>query len=917
MEVCRINIQYDRLSTSAIRGVYQIMKFIVTIIALSIVMGGITYAGTTGKIVGRVIDEETGEPLIGANIILKDTRMGAAADISGNFMILNVTPGTYTLIVRMIGYGTVEYKNLRVSIDLTSSVDFSLTTKTLTGEVVIVIGKAPLVRMDLTSSSVSISAEQIEALPVDNFTDIVALQAGVVEGHFRGGRAGEVLYLVDGIPVNDVFSGNYAFQVENNAIQEMEIISGTFNAEYGQVQSGVINVLTKEGGQNYTAQFSTYIGDYYSGHDDIFINIDDLSPTAINDVKVSLSGPFPIFSKNLTFFTSGRQLRNEGYIYGKTVYNPSVITSVTDVLPTSEWKFQSMNRSERNSYQGKLTYIVNPATKRDKFNFDANWQDEEDLGANFNHLFRYSPDGMLKRNKTSWSGGIRWSRIVSKNTFFTANLHHLQNRFRDSAFEDPLDSRYGSDDRLRQRGNFSFYTGGTDMRHNRRETRTSLVKFDITSQVNSEHQIRGGLEGKFHRLWLHQINVRKNAGTAFQSQIPIEGTAFNQEYIHRPKEYSAYIQDKIELDFLIVNAGIRLDVFNPADSVLQDFSRPQEFDANNPTKSIPRFGEAADYSYQLSPRIGLAYPITDRGVIHISYGHFFQTPLFEFLYTNPSFSLNTEGGRASVFSAPFGNANLKPQKTVSYEIGLQQQISENIAVDITGYYKDIRNLLGTKIETIATGETHSGIQYGRYINRDYGNVRGLIFSMEKRQSNNFSATLDYTLQIATGNASDPRSVLIDNAAVPPVQSEKQLVPLDWDRTHSLTSSIALGSSKTQMISIIGKMGTGLPYTPAFLDQRTGLENSERRPISMTFDLNARKMYSFQGYRLTLFVRVFNLFDRLNEREVYKDTGRATYTLEQNRPGLVQGLNSKEEFFNRPEWYSSPREINIGFIIDIK
>ena len=103
----------------------------------------------------------------------------------------------------------------------------------------------------------------------------------------------------------------------------------------------------------------------------------------------------------------------------------------------------------------------------------------------------------------------------------------------------------------------------------------------------------------------------------------------------------------------------------------------------------------------------MAYPITDRGVIHISYGHFFQTPLFEFLYTNPSFSLNTEGGRSSVFSAPFGNADLKPQKTVSYEIGLQQQISEDMAIDITGYYKDIRNLLGTKIETIATGETHT------------------------------------------------------------------------------------------------------------------------------------------------------------------------------------------------------------------
>ena len=890
-----------------------------------------TYAGTTGKIVGMVIDEETGQPLIGANIILKGTSMGAAADITGRYMILNVPPGRYILIVRMIGYATVEYENLRVSIDLTTSVDFSLTTRAVAGEVVTVIGKTPLIRLDLTSSSVSISSEQIEALPVDNFTDIIALQAGIVEGHFRGGRAGEVLYLVDGIPVNDVFSGDFAFQVENNAIQEMEIISGTFNAEYGQVQSGVVNVLTKEGGQEYSAQFSTYFGDYISGNDNIFQNIDDLSPTAINDLKVSLSGPFPILSKNLTFFVSGRQNRNDGFLYGKTVYNPSVITSITDTLATveiidlsgqnviklSDWQYQSMNSSERNSYQGKLTFVFNPETKKDKLNFDASWQDEENLGANYNHLFRYSPDGMRKRNKTSWTGGIRWSRIVSQNTYFTLNFHHLQNRLRDATFEDPLDSLYASDDRLRQRGNFSFYTGGTDMRHRQRETRTTLAKFDFTSQINSEHQLRGGIEGKFHRLWFHEINVRKNAGTAFQSQIPIEGTAFNQEYIHRPREYSAYIQDKIELEFLIVNAGIRLDVFNPADSVLQDFSRPQEIDINDSTKSIPRFGDAANSTYQLSPRFGIAYPITDRGVIHVSYGHFFQTPLFEFLYTNPSFTLNTSEGRASVFNAPFGNANLQPQKTVSYEIGLQQQISEDIAIDVTGYYKDIRNLLGTKIETIATGETHSGTKYGRYINRDYGNVKGLIFSIEKRRSNNFSATLDYTLQIAAGNASDPKSVLIDNAADPPVQSEKQLVPLDWDRTHSITSSVALGSPKAHMISLIGKMGTGLPYTPSVQDQRTGLENSERRPIFLTFDLSARKIFSFQGYGVTAFIRVFNLFDRLNEREVYKDTGRATYSLAQNLPGLVQGLNSKEEYFLRPDWYSSPREINIGITINIK
>ena len=234
---------------------------------------------------------------------------------------------------------------------------------------------------------------------------------------------------------------------------------------------------------------------------------------------------------------------------------------------------------------------------------------------------------------------------------------------------------------------------------------------------------------------------------------------------------------------------------------------------------------------------------------------------------------------------------------------------------MTGYYKDIRNLLGTKIETIATGETHSGVSYGRFINRDFGTVRGLILSFEKRASNNISGTLDYTYQIAKGNASDPKSVLIDNQSDPPVQTEKELVPLDWDRTQSMTLTVALGPPKKYLISIIGKMGTGLPYTPSFLDQRTGIENSDRRPITLNFDVNAFKVLNVNSINATIFVRIFNLFDRLNELEVYKDTGRATYTLEANLPGIVQGLNTKEEFFNRPDWYSSPRQINFGITID--
>jgi len=887
------------------------MKSLIVYISIILAVCNVSFAGITGKIVGRVLDETTGQPLPGANLILKGTGMGAAADFGGNFIILNIPPGTYILTARMIGYQTVDYENVRVTIDLTTTINFDLGTQALeAGEVVTVIAKAPLVRLDLTSSSVSVTAEQIAALPVNDFSGVVDLQAGVVDGHFRGGRGGEVLYLVDGIPVNDVFSGDLAFQVENNAIQEMEIIS-----EYGQVQSGVVNVVTKEGGQNYTGQISSYIGDYVTGNNDIFENIDDRNPTAIFDMKASLSGPIPTLGEHITFYVSGRKFHDEGHLYGKTVYNPSVTTNVTDVFPQSEWKYKSMNQIDRKSIQGKLTYVIDPQSKKDKINIDLFKQNIENRGAKFDHLFRYSPDGMATQFKDSWSAGIRWSRILSENTFFTFKLHHLQNTIRSYVFEDPLDSRYSSDDRLRQRGNFSFYSGGTDMSNDRRQTRTNLIKADFTSQVSSIHQIRGGVEGKFHRLSLHDFNVRNNASSNFESFIPVAGGTNNQAYIQKPKEFSAYLQDKIEIDYLIINGGLRIDIFDPVANVLLDFSRPQILDPNDSTLTLPRLGEKAEKKFQVSPRFGIAYPITDRGVIHISYGHFFQIPSFEFLFTNPNFSINTESGRASVFAQPFGNADLKPQKTITYEIGLQQQITEDIAIDVTGYYKDIRNLLATKIETIATGETHSGVSYGRFINRDFGNVRGLIFSFEKRASNNISGTLDYTYQIAKGNASDPKSVLIDNQSDPPVQTEKELVPLDWDRTQSMTLTVSLGPPKKYLISIIGKMGTGLPYTPSFLDQRTGLENSERRPITLNFDVNAFKVLNFNGIDATIFVRVFNLFDRLNEREVYKDTGRATYTLEANLPGIVKGLNTKEEFFNRPDWYSPPRQVNFGITID--
>jgi carboxypeptidase family protein/TonB-dependent receptor-like protein len=212
------------------------------IVLLCCLVGSAT-AQTTGKIAGTVTDAATGESLPGVNVLIDGTTQGTATDRDGYYFILNVRPGTYAVKASFIGFSPVTVQNVQVQVGKTTVVDFALGEEVIEGEEIVIVATRPAVERDLTSSIASISAEQLENLPVLNFSDVINLQAGVVEGHFRGGRVGEVAYMVDGVPINDVYDQSFAFQVENNAIQEVQIISGTFNAEFGQAQSGVVNIV--------------------------------------------------------------------------------------------------------------------------------------------------------------------------------------------------------------------------------------------------------------------------------------------------------------------------------------------------------------------------------------------------------------------------------------------------------------------------------------------------------------------------------------------------------------------------------------------------------------------------------------------------------------------------------------------------
>jgi len=229
-------------------GKYRI-RILSLIIFISLV--NILYAGTTGKIAGRILDKETGEPLPGVNILVEGTTLGSTTDINGYYVILQVPPGIHTIIASMVGYTKVSITEVRVFIDQTATVDIELQSETIEMKTITVIARRDLVKKDVSTSVTSIQTADIEVLPVASIDELASLQAGIQEGLVvRGGQSDQLLLQMDGITLRDPRNNRPISSVALTSIQEVSIERGGFNAEYGQVRSGIINIITKEGSAN-------------------------------------------------------------------------------------------------------------------------------------------------------------------------------------------------------------------------------------------------------------------------------------------------------------------------------------------------------------------------------------------------------------------------------------------------------------------------------------------------------------------------------------------------------------------------------------------------------------------------------------------------------------------------------------------
>ncbi|NQV29481.1 MAG: TonB-dependent receptor [Candidatus Marinimicrobia bacterium] len=1154
------------------------------------------FGGTTGKISGRVIDAETGEGLPGVNVIVEGTGMGASTDGEGIYFIINVPVGVFSVRAGMIGYTTQLMTEVSVRGDLTTQIDFPMTVKVLeSDEEVIVVATRPMVQKDLTSGRSIVSAAEISEMPVESLAGVIGTKAGIVSGadgsmHIRGGRSSEVTYMIDGVPVTNLSSGGLAVGLENSAVQELQILSGTFNAEYGQAMSGIINIITKEGGQKYQGNLSAYMGDYYTENTRFFEHGDEFDPMNIKNLEMSLSGPVPGFNNKLSFFANGRLYDFGGLYRGVREHTPNDVNYLTskavEELRDSPWgRAGLLNFAEpftdldgdgklaegSESYfdfDGNGSFTVGEPFKdvngngRYDHNVDFNQNgfiDNEDwefidlngdgvlsgdpfVDANFNGVldgepyidfngnqlwdsgasgdssvvrlntssrvngmlkltwkitpkmklntsiihnsassvgysqsYKYNPDGRPTNKSTSTSiimdlrhslnermfynikgsfyqttaqtyyldvdpadlsedmelvytdmalladfltesavdqkSGIgmgsyygspgdsllilKSDMLVSFNdsivadgvTYYAENVFgrnfwsiDLTNTWEDT--EGPLYADFFNSDFFRdfvkqvkfefvindlkkayflpneisEQPDNEYLAGGHSHAFSERINQTYLMSGDLTWQMNNTHQVKAGVGFKTHKMQYKAYTVFVQENLDWIPTIKDTESSFsNDSYdnwltdavsklslsTRNPREAYIYLQDKIELQDMIVNIGLRYDYFDPNYFVPSDYKDPENPTywlytlASSDSAEIDTFfqfsGEVTAYDeildtldargepwkgyndfyvdtepvHQFSPRVGVAYPITDKGIIHFSYGHFFQIPTFSYLYANPEMEISTASNESIL-----GNANLKPQKTVTYEIGLQQELSADLGIEIIAFYKDFSGLLSSD-----QYEKYNTVKYTVYANRDYGDTKGITLSINKRRTGLLSASADYTYLVAQGNASDPLALFYANQSDPPAEVVKQVIPLNWDQTHTVNVNISLVQPRKWGVSILTKYGSGLPYTPTYQGSSLDAPNSDRRPDFFNVDINMHKDVDFAGLHWTVFAKIYNALNIQNERSVFSDTGRATYSLIPTYTpdnGNVYGRHSLADWLTRPNYFSSPRQFRIGF-----
>jgi len=759
-------------------------------------IGIILFASTGGKIQGTVTDEKTGEPIADANVLVLNTEVGAATDAGGNFFILNVVPGRYAVEVSCIGYGPKRIENVIVEYDKAARLAVSLEPTAIELTPVIVTSERPPVSKDMVAATYLVGRHELSYLPFDYTHELIAFQPAVARTdtalHVRGGRATEVQYMIDNVSIVDPQTGDLAIQISKGVVDEIIFLPGGFDAEYGRAMSGIINMI--------------------SSH-----------PS--DDLSIRLHG------KTERVIPAYNDFSYENF--QSAVYVPAVERVKGyfsfDVMHTGDWdpRLTILPHKQRDDYSfytkwqytpsGKINFKLSGAKSRIQFDrYNTLWQF---------HLDHYRSDlraGDLQTFNVDFLPDTRKLFNLTLSRLYTARTYGVRepgsnSSFTDYTFRPYLSLRWPKASNNNPYGAYvaTPYGTGDYPQYQEKSSRLYTAKATTNIQIHQYHEIRAGAE---------YVDQDFKTFTYFISDSVHQ---IVDDYHHKPKEYALYLQDNIDFEGVYIKAGCRYDYFST------------DIEGIEPKRYI-------------SPRLGLSFEVTERFIFRANVGKYAQPPLYDYMYGY--YNLLPLPSYLYEYVPIIGNPDLAPEKTVSYEIGLQGEIRKNLSATMNTFYKDVTDLIGTR--QVRLMPLHHA--YLQYVNIEYANIKGIETILEFKQGI-FTGKVSYTLSWAKGTssyASEFGDTIIKRPATD--------YYLDFDQRHRVFIQGILQLPLESQVYLFGYFGNGFPYTPPGPEGKYEERNSVLMPFQKQIDCVLSKLFKIGNFALNVDFEVINLLNQENQ-----------------------------------------------------
>ncbi|PAP75872.1 TonB-dependent receptor [Rubrivirga marina] len=863
----------------------------------------------TGKIGGTIADSD-GVPIPGVNVLVVGSTLGASSDLDGTYVILNVPPGTYDLRASFIGYQTVLQEGVVVNNDRTTEVDFVLAEEDLTvGGELVVTAERPEIEPERTASSEIIRPREVSEAPgVYSLTDVIGLTVEATDGHFRGGRTGEELYLLNGINIVNPFTGERSFDPIANALEEVEVITGGFPSQYGNAQSGVVNMALRSGGferwdgsgnlRVRAPGYKHFGGSVFSLENNPYLLAFDTveewggdSGEGLYSCSIGLS-----FCSAYGLETAADSLRaaqiaqavwsqareDLGMEYNDrwdTQLDLSVGGPVSDRVRAfvgarfaDEWYELPTNEPERTRQLLGSARVALGGGSSLQLAGAFNRVRGFDYTSSFWQYLWDRERGFAAFDQVTLGGSARLAVVPDERRFADLTLSVLQNDYESgAAVLDP--SRFRED--ASDLGVWRFFNTPDQFRvgymendfRNERSTTYSL-EATYNEQVTSNHLLKGGIQGRLYHL---DVDNRLNLSSPSDAQ--------DETFSVTPFEIGAFVEDKVEYEGLIARLGLRFDAYNLNTEYFSDRYNPYANPNFDPTQ--PAVGDNAErdpdlaaterssWIARLQPRLGASFPISVNTVFHLNYGAFLQRPPFER-------SLVSRIQRSNELAViQLGNPELEPEETKMYEVGVAQGLPGGFALDVSGYYKDVRNLV-----QLAFFSESVDIPYQTYVNRDYADIRGFRVSLQRRRGA-VRGSVRYRYEVATGKTSSaedapPQFIRDLDGEVDEERAGIGLndILLDFDRTHNLIVQLTATTPRDLGPQVAGvrplgrwtgsvrtRARSGRPYT-SFAAGQDVLVADARAPMEYETSLKVTRPFRLaSGAEGSLFVEVANLFNQ--------------------------------------------------------